>query len=99
MNEQGSKQLARHLVLNGTALCVVGIFAIYPIAMMSVIWEVASFHAHPLATLLRLSYVGATVLTAIAAWKKSSVRLAVLFLTMLVVAAAFVVLRSHSPPS
>lgn len=56
-----SENLARHLILNGIALTLASIVAFYPIVLMVVVWEVASASSHLIATLARVTYVGAVI--------------------------------------
>lgn len=87
-----SRRLARDLVLTGLAFVVAVAVPFFPYVITIVAYEFISFRSHLLATVLRTCCMGAVLVIAIAAWRKSDVRLAVLFIAMLITAAAFVVL-------
>jgi fucose permease len=89
-----SQRLARNIVLSGVAFVVLFSVPFYPFVITVVAYDLISFRSHPAGTVVRLTNVGAALVMAIAAWRRSDVKLAVIFLTMLAGAVAFVVMSN-----
>lgn len=89
-----SHRLARDIVLSGVASVFLLSIPFYPFVITVVAYDLISFRSHPVGTLVRLIYAGAAFLTAMAAFRKSNVKLAVIFVAMLAGAVTFVVLSN-----
>ena len=87
-----SQRVAKDIVLSGIALVVVFSIPFFPLVVTAAGLEVSSISLHSPGTLIRLSYVGAAVATAVTAWRKSNVPLAITFLAMIAGAIAFFIL-------